>query len=148
MANPLKSALAYLGLVETDEYAEEPQQRVYATEAQVAPRAQVTPIRRTAAKGAVELNEIMTVRPRQYREAQVIAENFRQGVPVIMNLTDMNDAEAQKLIDFSSGLVMGLNGSIERVTSKVFLISPAYVSVSGENGAPEEDLREDFFADR
>lgn len=145
MANPIKSAMAYLGLIETEEYVETPQ-RPQATEAP-APRAQVTPIRRTAAKGAVELNEIMTVRPRQYREAQIIAEHFREGVPVIMNLTDMSDAEAQKLIDFSSGLVMGLQGSIERVTPKVFLISPAYVSVSGESSAPEEDLREDFFAE-
>ena len=70
------------------------------------------------------MNEILTVHPRQYRDAQVIAETFREGVPVIMNLSQMSEPDAKRLIDFASGLSQGLYGKIERVTNKVFLLSP------------------------
>ena len=53
---------------------------------------------------------------------------------MIMNLTDMDDADAKRLVDFAAGLVFGLRGSIERVTSKVFLLSPAHVEVNAEDG--------------
>jgi cell division inhibitor SepF len=79
--------------------------------------------------GAV--TEILTVHPKQYRDAQVIAECFRDGVPVIINLSQMSDGDARRLIDFASGLSLGLYGRIERVTSKVFLLSPENVAVSG-----------------
>ena len=59
----------------------------------------------------------------------------RDGTPVIMNLSDMDDADAKRLVDFAAGLVFGLHGSIERVTSKVFLLSPSHVEVSAEEGA-------------
>ena len=84
---------------------------------------------RQPAAGTV--SEILTVHPKQYRDAQVIAENFRDGVPVIINLSQMSDADARRLIDFASGLSLGLYGRIERVTSKVFLLSPENVAVSG-----------------
>ena len=71
------------------------------------------------------MNEILTVHPRQYRDAQVIAESFREGVPVIINLSQMSDGDARRLIDFASGLSQGLYGKIERVTSKVFLLARA-----------------------
>ena len=61
------------------------------------------------------MNEILTVHPKQYRDAQVIAENFRDGIPVIINLSQMSDADARRLIDFASGLSLGLYGRIERV---------------------------------
>ena len=77
-----------------------------------------------------EMNEILTVHPRQYRDAQVIAESFREGIPVIINLSQMTDGDARRLIDFASGLSQGLYGKIERVTNKVFLLSPAHVAVS------------------
>ena len=51
-----------------------------------------------------------------------------------MNLTDMNDSDAKRLVDFAAGLVFGLHGSIERVTSKVFLLSPESVEVNAEEG--------------
>jgi len=53
--------------------------------------------------------------------------------PVLMNLSDMEESERKRLVDFASGLVFGLHGSIERVTSKVFLLTPANVRVSTEN---------------
>ncbi len=73
---------------------------------------------------AVGIYRITTIHPRTYNEAKTIGENFRDGMPVIMNLTDMSDADAKRLVDFAAGLVFGLRGSIERVTSKVFLLSP------------------------
>ncbi len=80
------------------------------------------------------LNRITTIHPRTYNEAKNIGESFRDGTPVIMNLSDMDDSDAKRLVDFAAGLVFGLHGSIERVTSKVFLLSPAHVEVSAEEG--------------
>jgi cell division inhibitor SepF len=79
-----------------------------------------------------ELSRITTLHPRTYNEARTIGENFREGVPVIMNLSDMDDADAKRLVDFAAGLVFAVRGTIERVTNKVFLLSPPNVSVAAE----------------
>ena len=86
------------------------------------------PVPRTA-----DLSRIVTVHPRTYNEARTIGENYRDGIPVIMNLSDMEDADAKRLVDFAAGLIFGLRGTIERVTSKVFLLSPAGVNVTAED---------------
>ncbi len=106
-------------------------------------RAAVTPISRgslarmvPAPAGPVEMHRISTIHPRTYSEAKTIGETFRAGTPVIMNLGEMDDADAKRLVDFAAGLIFGLRGSIERVTSKVFLLSPANVEV-----APVEKAR-------
>jgi cell division inhibitor SepF len=78
------------------------------------------------------IDRIVTLHPRTYSEARAIGEQFREGNPVIMNLSDMEETERKRLVDFASGLVFGLRGSIERVTSKVFLLSPENVSVSND----------------
>ena len=92
------------------------------------------------------MNEILTVHPRQYKDAQVIAENFREGIPVIINLSQMSEADARRLVDFASGLSQGLYGKIERVSpNKVFLLSPAHVAVSGEPAVVESELEASFF---
>ena len=78
---------------------------------------------------------ITTVHPASYNEARVIGERFRDGMPVIMNLTDMEHADAKRLVDFAIGLTFGLHGSIERVTAKVFLLSPQDVDVTAEDKA-------------
>ena len=80
-----------------------------------------------------ELSRITTLHPSTYNEARVIGENFREGIPVIMNLSEMTDADAKRLVDFSAGLVFAVHGSIERVTNKVFLQSPPNVSVAAED---------------
>ncbi|WP_316667882.1 cell division protein SepF [uncultured Propionibacterium sp.] len=80
-----------------------------------------------------DLARIISVRPRTYNEARTIGESFREGTPVIMNLTDMDDADAKRLVDFAAGLIFGLHGSIERVTSKVFLLSPRNIHVTAED---------------
>ena len=78
------------------------------------------------------MDRIVTLHPRTYSEARAIGEQYREGNPVIMNLSDMEESERKRLVDFASGLVFGLHGSIERVTSKVFLLSPENVSVSND----------------
>lgn len=78
---------------------------------------------------------ITTLHPRTYNEARTIGERFRDGMPVIMNLSDMDDADAKRLVDFAAGLSFGLRGSIERVTAKVFLLSPQNVDVTAEDKA-------------
>jgi cell division inhibitor SepF len=84
---------------------------------------------------ATDLNRITTLHPRTYNEARTIGEHFREGTPVIMNLTEMVDSDAKRLVDFAAGLIFGLRGSIERVTNKVFLLSPANVEVTAEDKA-------------
>jgi cell division inhibitor SepF len=106
-------------------------------------RAAVTPINRGQMARMVqpapvrsELHRISTIHPRTYNEAKTIGEAFRSGTPVIMNLGDLDDSDAKRLVDFAAGLVFGLHGAIERVTSKVFLLSPAGVEV-----APAEKVK-------
>jgi cell division inhibitor SepF len=82
-----------------------------------------------------EAYRITTLHPRTYNEARTIGEHFRDGTPVIMNLTEMGDPDAKRLVDFAAGLVFGLRGTIERVTQKVFLLSPANVDVTAEDKA-------------
>ena len=83
----------------------------------------------------VELARITTLHPRTYNEARNIGEHFRDGTPVIMNLTEMVDSDARRLVDFAAGLIFGLRGSIDKVTNKVFLLSPANVEVTAEDKA-------------
>jgi cell division inhibitor SepF len=153
MANPLRKTMVYLGLADEEfEYEDAAPAAPVAPVPHAAPassnRAPVTPLRRAPAPrttGTAEMNEILTVHPRAYKDAQVIAENFREGIPVIINLTQMTEPEARRLIDFASGLSQGLYGKIERVTNKVFLLSPQHVAISGEQADAESDVEASFF---
>ena len=87
---------------------------------------------RPAPVPAADLHRITTIHPHTYNDARRIGEEFREGVPVIMNLTEMDDGDAKRIVDFAAGLVFGLHGTIERVTNKVFLLSPANVEVGAE----------------
>ncbi len=89
-----------------------------------------------------ELSRITTLHPSTYNEARVIGENFREGIPVIMNLSEMGDGDAKRLVDFAAGLVFGVHGTIERVTNKVFLLSPPNVAVAAED---KQRMAEDGF---
>jgi cell division inhibitor SepF len=79
--------------------------------------------------------QITTLHPTTYNEARTIGEHFRDSVPVIMNLTEMDESDAKRLVDFAAGLAFGLRGTIERVTNRVFLLSPANVQVTAEDKA-------------
>lgn len=88
-----------------------------------------------APQPAVAPRTITKITPTSYNQAKTIGEHFRQDVPVIMNLTEMPDADAKRLVDFAAGLIFGLHGSIERVTAKVFLLTPSSVTVTDEERA-------------
>lgn len=109
-------------------------------------RADTTERRATTApladRGPVEISRIEMVHPRSYNDARRIGEDFRDGVPVIMNLSELEDADAKRIIDFAAGLIFGLHGAIEKVANKVFLLSPANVDVGAQARA---QLAEDGF---
>ena len=149
MASAMRKMAVYLGLVEDerryqetyDEYDEYDQYEEPETAMEAAPvRADyggyVTehPLEPVPPR-QVELARITTLHPRTYNEARTIGEHFREGTPVIMNLTEMVDSDARRLVDFAAGLIFGLRGSIDKVTNKVFLLSPANVEVTAEDKA-------------
>ena len=106
---------------------------------EVAPVADITPVSRPTLTSirreepVEDLTRIVTIHPTAYSDAVTIGEAFRDGTPVIINLTDMGEEEARRLVDFAAGLTFGLHGVIERVTNRVFLLSPASVEVQGDN---------------
>jgi cell division inhibitor SepF len=79
------------------------------------------------------LSRITTLHPTNYAEARAIGEHYREGIPVIMNLTEMENADAKRLVDFAAGLAFALRGSMDKVTNKVFLLSPPDVDVTAED---------------
>jgi cell division inhibitor SepF len=165
MAGTMHKMAVYLGLVEDDprydegddayeeyedEYGEsaepaEPEaERVpraraeFVVDAPPSPSAPTAPRPSTHVPGpihATDLARITTLHPRTYNEARTIGEHFREGTPVIMNLTEMVDSDAKRLVDFAAGLIFGLHGSIDRVTNRVFLLCPANVEVTAEDKA-------------
>ncbi|MGA9748169.1 MAG: cell division protein SepF [Nocardioides sp.] len=164
MGSAMRKMGVYLGLLEDterydddyyDEYDEQPARRESrepvahtgdrGEPARPAPVANIAERRRPQQGPAgvvAELSRITTLHPRTYNEARTIGENFREGVPVIMNLSEMDDNDAKRLVDFSAGLIFGVRGSIERVTNKVFLLSPPNVSVAAED---KQRIAEDGF---
>ncbi|MFE9205989.1 cell division protein SepF [Micromonospora sp. NPDC007230] len=107
----------------------------YHTRDNLALAPQVQPRERAVAAEEEQRYQITTLHPTTYREARTIGEHFRDGVPVIINLTEMDEADARRLVDFAAGLAFGLRGTIERVTNRVFLLSPANVQVTAEDKA-------------
>ncbi len=147
MSGAMRKMGVYLGLLEdTDRFEDDYGQGEYderphaarGSEFDHAEAGRPTPVanlaeRRRPTAVVAELSRITTLHPRTYNEARTIGENFREGVPVIMNLSEMDDADAKRLVDFAAGLVFAVRGTIERVTAKVFLLSPPNVSVAAED---------------
>lgn len=78
------------------------------------------------------MNRITTLCPKTYNDAQDVGRAIREGIPVVLNLSNVEDEKtAYRIVDFSAGVVFGLQGSIERVTPRVFILSPAQVSIDG-----------------
>jgi cell division inhibitor SepF len=73
--------------------------------------------------------------PRSFNDAQQIADKFKESIPVILNLQTADQELSKRLIDFTSGLTYALNGSMQRVADKVFLLTPRNVEVSAEERA-------------
>jgi len=139
----LNKMMGFLGLVDTDEEA---------TVAQVPQRTPISrpsrdrngvtvigaPVTSPAVAQQPALIEegsynIISLQPRSYSEMRKVGEHFREGNPVIINLDDTEESERKRLVDFASGLVFGLQGRIEKISLRVFLLSPANVNVSNED---------------
>ena len=149
MSGGMRRIGEYLGLLEDtgrydDEYDQSAQEVVAAktrrpAEAPVAaPVADLAERRRPvqpapAGPAVAELSRITALHPRTYNEARTVGEQYRDGTPVIMNLSEMDDADAKRLVDFAAGLIFATRGSIERITNKVFLLSPPNVTVAAED---------------
>jgi len=147
MATAFRKMGVYLGLVEDDDYADGGGTESYGALARD-PQYHRREVEAAPARGGYEVaspeaegyddydsyepppQRITTLHPRTYNEAKTIGLQFRAGTPVIMNLSEMDDSDAKRLVDFAAGLTFGLHGSIERVTPKVFLLSPHNVSVT------------------
>ncbi len=140
-----KKTLTYLGLVEDDEFDELDEVGATQETAEVRrfqrPQAvrevdlgaeegsvRTIPSTRPATAGSIHKSE-----PRRFNEAREIADRFKAGIPVIMNLQSTDDTIARRLVDFASGLVYGLDGKIEMVANRVYLLTPANVDVSAED---------------
>ncbi|MES4906912.1 MULTISPECIES: cell division protein SepF [unclassified Streptomyces] len=129
----VRKASAWLGLVDDsdderyydDDYAEGPEPGdAWVTDPRV----------RVADQAAQdEGTRIATVTPESFRDARSIGEMFREGVPVIVNLTTMEPADAKRVVDFAAGLIFGLRGSIDRVANRVFLLTPPDYEVLSAN---------------
>ncbi len=155
MAGAMRKVGEYLGLVEQADFDDEFDE----LEPDEAPARQQAPVRQAApavvrpstvssiderrrpererperrASTASDLARIETVTPRTYNDARTVGEQYRSGVPVIMNLSEIDDDDAKRLVDFAAGLVFAVHGSINRVTAKVFLLSPENISVTDED---------------
>jgi cell division inhibitor SepF len=141
MSGVWKKTLNYLGLVEEDEeFVEElpdvepapvrrmrPQPvRDSSSDAEGVVRTIAAP-RPVGASSAIHKSE-----PKRFNEAREVADRFKDGTAVIMNLQGTEDSTARRLVDFASGLVYGLDGKIELVANRVYLLTPADVEVSAE----------------
>ncbi|MDO5494103.1 MAG: cell division protein SepF [bacterium] len=137
MAGALRKTMQYLGFAgqnpEDEDYTHE-YDGGYDVE-EIAPSRVLTAVPRTSEP---ELSRIVTVHPATYNEAREIGEAFRDGIPVILNLTGMSEPDAKRMVDFAAGLVFGLRGGIERVTNRVFLLSPESVHVESEAAREDE----------
>lgn len=147
MSSRLKRGMVWLGLVEPDDHELEPDVGDRPTPSPAAPirpaasdrsdqrrpsrydepmESVVRPIP-SAQPGKVHL-----VEPRGFNDAEEIGEKFKADIPVIMNLQDLENDVAKRLIDFAVGLTFGLDGRIQRVADKVFLLTPRNIEVSAE----------------
>ncbi len=167
MAGVWRKTLTYLGLVEDEDFAEQDAMAEAGDAASAAPAPARSPLRRfqrtQAAPEALPVpirepaesivrtipqsrpgagSSIHRAEPKRFNEARELGERYKEGIPVIMNLQETDDAIARRLVDFASGLVFGLDGKIELVANRVYLLTPRDMEVSAEE---RERLREGGF---
>ncbi len=120
----------------TESEADGPTSRVPAPR-QREPRVRETPQRVARIEAVPNPNSVKVhlVLPRSFNDAQQIADKYKQGIPVILNLQSADTELSKRLIDFASGLTYALNGGMQRVADKVFLLTPRNVEVSAEQRA-------------
>lgn len=140
MPNALRRLGEYLGLTETEEVIETPAeiqpQRSYR-------RGNLTPVTETFEAPQPQPDAvIIRLLPQSFNDARQIGEEFRLGHAILMNVSDIDEVNKRRLVDYASGLVHGLEGKIEKISNSVFLISPKNVDVKDDARA---SLRHDGF---
>lgn len=159
MAGFMKNAMSYLGMSDVaeddDDFEDDAEtgETSFDSDHSVTPMATPAPASTTSApreqtnpfQGG-RVSRITTIHPKTYNDAQMVGRAIRDGIPVVLNLTGVAEAVAYRIVDFSAGVVFGVRGSIERVTPRVFLLSPAQVNIKVEE--PEDKgPAHDLFAD-
>ena len=156
MAGFMKNAMQYLGMADVaeddepmdiqdedpgfdDDHSDTP-------ESQAAPSSPTSAPSRESNPFQGRVSRITTIHPKSYEDAQLVGRAIRDGVPVVLNLTGVSEAVAYRIVDFSAGVVFGVRGSIERVTPRVFLLSPAQVNIKVEEPQAPSSAH-DLFAD-
>ncbi|WEV63629.1 cell division protein SepF [Bifidobacterium sp. ESL0732] len=155
MAGYMKKAMSYLGMADVVGDDDEMQDEDAApsdfdSDSTVTPitqhaapasQSQEAPSSSRAAKPfpAGRINRITTIHPKTYDEAQKVGRAIRDGIPVVLNLTGVSEAVAYRIVDFSAGVVFGVRGSLERVTPRVFLLSPAQVNIKVDQSSDESE---------
>ncbi|MFR0588881.1 cell division protein SepF [Bifidobacterium apri] len=160
MAGFMKNAMSYLGMsdvVDDDDdlldQEDDDKESAFDSDHTVAPISASQPASsaspassRGTSKFPARVDRITTIHPKTYDDAQLVGRAIRDGVPVVLNLTGVPEAVAYRIVDFSAGVVFGVRGSIERVTPRVFLLSPAQINIKVEE--PEsKGAGHDFFSD-
>ncbi|KAA8827277.1 MULTISPECIES: cell division protein SepF [Bifidobacterium] len=159
MAGFMKNAMSYLGMTDVvdddDDYIDEEETAQPAPKATFDSDHTVTPMPAASSAPASsstkqfpvgKVNRITTIHPKSYEDAQLVGRALRDGVPVVLNLTGVSEAVAYRIVDFSAGVVFGVRGSLERVTPRVFLLSPAQVNIKVEEPVAPASAH-DLFAD-
>ncbi|OZG67338.1 cell division protein SepF [Bifidobacterium eulemuris] len=157
MAGFMKNAMSYLGMADVvdddDDFASEDESATASTfdsdhlvTPMAQPSASASAGKRDASPFQSKVNRITTIHPKSYEDAQLVGRALRDGVPVVLNLTGVSEAVAYRIVDFSAGVVFGVRGSLERVTPRVFLLSPAQVNIKVEEPANVSSAR-DLFVD-
>ena len=153
MAGFMKNAMSYLGMSDVAEGEDDFEDDVDTGETSFDSDHSVTPMPSSSASASTpsafqggRVSRITTIHPKTYDDAQMVGRAIRDGIPVVLNLTGVAEAVAYRIVDFSAGVVFGVRGSIERVTPRVFLLSPAQVNIKVEE--PEDKgPAHDLFAD-
>ena len=145
MAGFMKNAMQYLGMADVAEDDEpmdiQDEDPGFDDDHSVTPVSQAAPSSPTSAPSRESnpfqgrVSRITTIHPKSYEDAQLVGRAIRDGVPVVLNLTGVSEAVAYRIVDFSAGVVFGVRGSIERVTPRVFLLSPGEHQGGGAAGA-------------
>jgi len=85
------------------------------------------------------MSQIRHERPQSFSQAAAIGEHFNQGATIILNLASVEQKQAQRFVDFTSGMAFATGGRIEEITSRVYMLIPAAVEFSESD---KEQLRE------
>jgi cell division inhibitor SepF len=104
------------------------------------PTAQLRPVARPRNGGDVRVHLVI---PKSFNDAQQVADKFKQSIPVVLNLQATETALAKRLIDFASGLTYAMDGGMQRIADKVFMLTPRNVQISAEERA--ELIEKGFF---